>query len=58
MKIRECNRERIYDIGFIDPDVIHEYTVLNNPEETKANLLRFLKKQNTRTEILFPYNFK
>jgi hypothetical protein len=57
MKILECKRGQIYDIGFINPNNIHEYTVKNNAKETEDNLLRALIKQQTRREILFPYNF-
>ena len=58
MKIVECRERRIYDTGFIDPYYIHEVTVKNHPEDTEKNLLRFLMKQNTCAEILFPYAFK
>jgi len=58
MKILECKRERIYDIGFIDPYIVNFVTVRDHAKDTEANLLRFLIKQNSRTEILFPYNFK
>ena len=27
MKILECRREEITDIGFIDPDKVHEVTI-------------------------------
>ena len=58
MKIVECRERRIYDTGFIDPYYIYEVTVNNHPADTEKNLLRFLVKQNTCAEILFPYNFK
>ena len=58
MKILECKRLGIYDIGFIDPYIVNFMTVRDHGKEIEANLLRFLKKQNSRTEILFPYNFK
>ena len=58
MKILECKKARIYDTGFVDPYFNHEVTVNNHPEDTENNLLRFLMKQNTLGEILFPYNYK
>ncbi len=58
MKIRECRVGGIWDIGFIDPDKIHEVTVEQCAEATEDVLLTFLKRQSTKKEILFPYNFK
>ena len=57
MKILECKRGQIYDLGFIDPNTVHEVTVKEHAKDTEDYLLRFLKKQQTKTEILFPYNF-
>ena len=56
MKIREC-KKRIYSVGFIDPDKVHIYALTTKPDETAANLLRFLGEQNFCDHILFPYNF-
>ena len=58
MKILECKRGQIYDLGFIDPNTVHEVTVREYAKDTEDYLLRFLKKQQTKKEILFPYNFK
>ena len=58
MKILECKRGQIYDLGFIDPNTVHEVTVKEYAKDTEDYLLRFLIKQETKTEILFPYNFK
>ena len=59
MKILECKKGRIYDVGFIDPNTVHEKTVVSRyAKETEDNLVRFLVKQETKREILFPYNFK
>ena len=60
LKMLECKRDEITDIGFIDPDKIHEVTI-ENPlynKDTPKILLRFLKRQRDKKEILFPYNFK
>ena len=58
MKILECKKEGIYHIGFVDPYFIYDKMILDFPKETEDNLLRFMKKQNTKTEILFPYNYR
>jgi hypothetical protein len=58
MKINECKDARNYAIGFIDPYLVHSVVVQYNPEVTEKALLRYLVKQNTCAEILFPYNFK
>jgi len=57
MKIRECRLGGIWDIGFIDPDKVHVKTVEENPVNTEDVLLTFFKRQSTKKEILFPYNF-
>ena len=56
--MQECKRQQIYDIGFIDPNVIHEYNIQKSAQEMEEYLLKFLVKQETKSEILFPYNFK
>ena len=57
MKIRECRLGGIWDIGFIDPDKVHVETIKDHPEDTEDVLLTFFKKQSTKKEIRFPYNF-
>ena len=57
MKILECKRDKVYNIGFVDPYIINEKMIEDHAKDTEDNLLRFLIKQNSRTEILFPYNF-
>ena len=39
MKIEECKRRHINNIGFVDPDKVHHDTVRDNPNESEANLL-------------------
>ena len=46
------------DIGFMDPIVINEVTVRDNPDETVENIFNFLDKQHSKAGILMPYNFK
>ena len=57
MKICECRVGGIWDIEFIDPDKVHVKTVEENPVNTEDVLLTFFKRQSTKKEILFPYNF-
>ena len=58
MKMLECRRGELYDIGFIDPNTVHEVTVREYAKDTEDNLLRFLQKQANKEEIFFPYNFE
>ena len=51
-------RDEVYGIGFIDPNTIYEKVLKEEPKDTEANLLIFLKEVNARPEIVFPYNFK
>jgi hypothetical protein len=57
MKILECNKGGIYDLGFVDCNFIHEDT-LKKTRETEDNLVQWLKYFSNRREILFPYNFE
>jgi hypothetical protein len=56
MKMLECRRGGLYDIGFIDPNTVHEVTVNQFPKDTEDNMLMFLQKQQNKSEIFFPYN--
>ena len=58
MKIRECARGQIYDIGFIDCNFVHELTVREKPKVTVENLEEALTFFGNRRQILFPYNFE
>ena len=58
MKMLECRRGGLYDIGFIDPNTIHEVTVQQYAKDIEDNLLRFLQKQANKEKIFFPYNFE
>ncbi|KAG2623259.1 hypothetical protein PVAP13_3KG046554 [Panicum virgatum] len=57
MKMQECRKSGIYNVGFMDPNVIHEESVCQYPNRTENNILMSLKGQHDRTFILFPYNF-
>ena len=58
MKMQECRKSGIYNVGFIDPNVIHEECVRQYPNRTENNLVMSLEGQHDRTFILLPYNFK
>ena len=48
----------MYDIGFINTNIIDEIQVKKHAEEAEANLLQSLIKSQNKDLILFPYNFK
>ena len=58
MKILQCKRGQIYDIGFVDPYYIHEKTLRKWPAQTENNLVTAFMFNETKREILFPYNFE
>ena len=58
MKMLECKRSGIYDVGFIDPYIINEHTLHHHPNDVEHDLYTFLINHNICNEILFPYNFK
>jgi hypothetical protein len=57
MKMLEYTRMSGINVGFIDPDKVHQVTLKMNPKEMARNIIRFLKEQNFCNCILFPYNF-
>ena len=50
----ECKMDEITDIGFIDPDKMHEVTIEDkvHNKDTPETLLKFLKRQRDKKEIL------
>ena len=58
MKIVECKKQEMYDIGFINTNIIDEIQVKKHAEEAEANLLQSLIKNQNKDLILFPYNFQ
>ena len=48
----------MYDIGFINTNIIDEFLVKKDVKEAEDNLLRSLIKNQNKDTILFPYNFK
>ena len=55
---RECKKQEIYDIGFINTNIIDEFLVKKDVKEAEDNLLRSLIKNQNKDTILFPYNGK
>jgi hypothetical protein len=58
LMIDECKKFSYLNVGFVDPDKVHNDTVRDNPGETENNLLRFFTNQKDRDSILFPYNYR
>ena len=48
----------MYNIGFINTNIIDEIQVKKHAEEAEANLLQSLIKNQNKGTILFPYNFE
>ena len=57
-KVIECGKGGVYDIGFVDPNRVHCKSVLDKPGDTEDLLVKSLLRQQTKREILLPYNFE
>ena len=55
---RRVQKNEIYDIGFINTNIIDEFLVKKDVKEAEDNLLRSLIKNQNKDTILFPYNGK
>ena len=58
LKIVECRKAKIYDIGFINTNLIDAYMVKSQAKDTQAKLLQSFVLNQNKAIILFPYNFK
>ena len=58
LKIVECKKRQIYDIGLNNTNLIDDWTVKHDAKEAEANLLKSLFLNQNKDKILFPYNFK
>ena len=58
LKIVECRKAEMYDIGFINTNLIDEFQVKKNAEDAEANFLKSLIINQNKDKILFPYNFE
>src|SRR3954469_3108782 len=56
-KVMECTKGGPFDIGFVDPNRVHEEVVRTKPGQTEDYLLKSLLRQQAKREILLPYNF-
>jgi len=57
MQIQRCRRERIFDVGFMDPSKINKDMIYQDPEGTYQNLFKYVDKQNYMDSILLPYHY-
>ena len=55
----EMKKSGRYGIGFIDPNIINEYTwnLATSQASVEESMLEFLKRLNSNEDILLPYNF-
>ena len=53
---RRVQKNEIYDIGFINTNIIDVFLVEKNVKEAEDNLLQSLIKNQNKDTILFPYN--
>ena len=58
MKIVECRKAEMYDIGFINTNLIDEFQVKKSAQDAEANLLKSLIINQNKDLILFPYKFE
>src|SRR3954462_8281317 len=56
-KVMECMKGGHFDIGFVDINRVHDQVVQHRPGQTEDFLLKSLLRQQTKREILLPYNF-
>ena len=43
MKILRCKNGQIFDIGFVDPDIVHQAALRLNSIDTENNLVKALR---------------
>ena len=55
---RRVQKNEIYDIGFINTNIIDEFLVKKDIKEAEDNVLQSLIKNQNKDLILFPYNSK
>lgn len=58
MELKRCHDELIYDIGFLDPVVINEKTLVHHPLDTENNIMMGFTGQRTKSYILLAYQFR
>ena len=58
MGIQKYRKEMKTRIGFLDPVMVAQTSVVNDMERIEAYLLHSLLKMQMRNQILLPYNFR
>ena len=58
LKIVECRKAQIYDVGFINTNLMDECNVKHDAKQTEASLLASLIQNENKDTILFPYEYK
>lgn len=46
------------EIGFMDPNVIHEVSIRKKPQVVKGVMIEAFKRHQDKKEIFLPYNFR
>nr|TKW28387.1 hypothetical protein SEVIR_3G317300v2 [Setaria viridis] len=57
MLIQRCHRESYFNVGFMDPSLVNQAQIRDQPKKTLKAVYNFLDKQNYKEYILLPYNF-
>ena len=58
LKIAELKKRQVGDIGFININLMDEWSVKHDARETEAKLLASLRRNQKKATILFPYEYK
>nr|TKW01054.1 hypothetical protein SEVIR_8G151800v2 [Setaria viridis] len=57
MLIQRCRRESYFNIGVMDPALVNQHQIRDQPKDTLERIYKFLEQQNYKQYILLPYNF-
>ena len=55
-KIQICRKKNFHNVGFFDPDIIHEKSLAQNSRDIVNVIYRGLRKNSMCPFILLPYN--
>ena len=58
LKIAELKKKQVGDIGFINTNLMDEWSVKNDARQIKAKLLASLLRNQNKATILFHYEYK
>lgn len=56
-KVMECMKGGPFDIGFVDPNRVHEEVVRTKTRANRIFLAKVFTEKTNQKEILLPYNF-